>query len=101
MQLNELLDTLPGYAKDLKLNLSNLLQQPELTKQQIWGTAVACAVAARNPHLVEAVAAEASNHGRTHFNATLRNVIPCPRGAASYAQAGIKSANFGKWPPPR
>jgi len=62
MQLNELLDTLPGYAKDLKLNLSNLLQQPELTKQQIWGTAVACAVAARNPHLVEAVAAEASNH---------------------------------------
>ena len=62
MKLSDLLDIIPAYAKDLKLNLSNLLQQPELTKQQIWGTAVACAVASRNPHLVEAMVAEAANH---------------------------------------
>jgi len=35
MNLEQLLDTVPASAKDLKLNLSNLLQQPELTKQQI------------------------------------------------------------------
>lgn len=34
MTLNELLDTVPGYAKDLKLNLSTLIQQQELNEQQ-------------------------------------------------------------------
>jgi len=45
MTLNELLDTVPSYAKDLKLNLSTLLQQQELNEQQIWGTVAASAVA--------------------------------------------------------
>ena len=76
MKLNELLDTLPTYAKDLKLNLSTLLQQPELTKQQIWGTAVACAIAARNAHLMEAVVAEAANH-------VSPQVIEAAKGAAA------------------
>ena len=62
MKLSELLDTVPAYAKDLKLNLTSLLQQPELSKQQIWGTAVASAVAARNPQLTEEVLSEAPNH---------------------------------------
>jgi alkyl hydroperoxide reductase subunit D len=61
MTLAELLETIPGYAKDLKLNLSSLLQQSELTKDQIWGTAVASAVASRNDDLLESVLAEASN----------------------------------------
>src|ERR1035441_6739051 len=41
MTLNELLDTVPAYAKYLKLNLSTLLQQQELNEQQSWGTAAA------------------------------------------------------------
>jgi alkyl hydroperoxide reductase subunit D len=61
MTLQEFLDTVPAYAKDLKLNLSNLLQQPELTKQQIWGTAVAAAIASRNPQLAESIVSEAVN----------------------------------------
>jgi len=60
MTLSELMETVPGYAKDLKLNLSSLLQQPELTKPQVWGTAVASAVASRNPQLLESVLAEAA-----------------------------------------
>jgi alkyl hydroperoxide reductase subunit D len=36
-----------------------LLQQTELTKQQIWGTAVASAVASRNPQLLETILTEA------------------------------------------
>jgi lipoyl-dependent peroxiredoxin subunit D len=62
MNLNELLDTVPAYAKDLKLNLSTLLQQPELNEQQIWGTVAASAIAARNPQMTEIVLAEAASH---------------------------------------
>jgi alkyl hydroperoxide reductase subunit D len=47
--------SLPEYAKDLKLNLSNVMEQSELTAQQAWGTAVACALAARNRQLYAAV----------------------------------------------
>ncbi len=62
MTLNELLDSVPGYAKDLKLNLSSLLQQQELNEQQIWGTAAASAVASRNPQVLQTVLAEAALH---------------------------------------
>ena len=62
MTLNELLDTVPAYAKDLKLNLSSLLQQQELNEQQIWGTVVASAVASRNPQVLQTVLAESALH---------------------------------------
>ncbi len=62
MNLEQLLDTVPSYAKDLKLNLSNLLQQPELSKQQIWGTAVTSAITARNPQLLAAITESAAQH---------------------------------------
>src|SRR6185503_1518235 len=52
----------PDYARDLKINLQNVLKQPELTEQQTWGTAVASAVASRNPHLMEAVLEKAGQH---------------------------------------
>jgi alkyl hydroperoxide reductase subunit D len=60
MNLAEWLETIPGYAKDLKLNLSSLLQQAELTKPQIWGTVVASAVASRNPQLLQMILTEAA-----------------------------------------
>lgn len=60
MNLEALLDTLPTYARDLKLNFSSLVgQNSELTEQQLWGTVVACAYAARNRALLDAVIAEA------------------------------------------
>jgi lipoyl-dependent peroxiredoxin subunit D len=62
MTLNELLDTIPAYAKDLKLNLSTLMQQQELNEQQIWGTLVASAAASRNPQLIQSVFADAPSH---------------------------------------
>jgi alkyl hydroperoxide reductase subunit D len=62
MPLEQLLDTLPEYAKDLKLNMGNVLRQPELTPQQAWGTAVCSAIAARNPRLLESILADASPH---------------------------------------
>ncbi len=62
MTINELLETLPAYARDLKLNLSSLLTQNELTEQQTWGTIVASAMAARNSDLILSVLGEASTH---------------------------------------
>lgn len=60
MNLEHLMDTVPAYAKDLKLNLSNVMQQPELTPQQAWGSALACAIAARNPQLLAAISSQAA-----------------------------------------
>jgi len=60
--MEKLYDLFPDYARDLKLNLQNVLKQAELTEQQAWGTAVASAVAARNPQLIAEVLAEAGRH---------------------------------------
>jgi alkyl hydroperoxide reductase subunit D len=49
MTLEQLLEAVPDYAQDLRLNLSTLLRQSELSAQQLWGAAVASAVASRNP----------------------------------------------------
>src|SRR5581483_1147205 len=62
MNLNELMETIPAYSRDLKLNFSALMQQPALTEQQTWGTVVASAVASRNPEFTEAALAEAQTH---------------------------------------
>jgi alkyl hydroperoxide reductase subunit D len=60
MSLAELMDRVPSYAKDLKLNLSSLTQQTELSPQQLWGTVVASAIASRNHELTEAALQEAA-----------------------------------------
>jgi alkyl hydroperoxide reductase subunit D len=60
--MEQFLESIPEYAKDLKLNLGSVLRQPELTEQQAWGTAVSCAVASLNPKLLEVLLAEATTH---------------------------------------
>ena len=62
MSLQELLDTLPNYSKDFRINLPGLLQQSELTEQQAWGTLVACAFASRNADLLRTAIEEARPH---------------------------------------
>lgn len=53
---------LPGYARDIALNLGSTVENSLLTPAQSWGTALACAVAARNPVVLREVAAEAAGH---------------------------------------
>ena len=62
MALENIAELLPDYANDLKLNLSNVLRQTELTPQQLWGTAVASAAACANPRAVQAIIDEASKN---------------------------------------
>lgn len=63
MSLDPIIDTLPDYAKDLKLNYSSLVRNnTELTAQQLWGTVVATSIATRNVALTAAAFAEGANH---------------------------------------
>ena len=58
-QIEEIRETLPEAAKDIKLNLQTVFQTSTLTPQQIWGTSVAAAIASRNQDLARAVFADA------------------------------------------
>lgn len=52
LTLDALPDSLPDYARDLKLNLGSVLSStgaPGLGEKQIWMVALASAAAARNP----------------------------------------------------
>jgi lipoyl-dependent peroxiredoxin subunit D len=56
-------DRIPDYAKDLRLNLASVLTPqgaPGLSETQLWMTALASAIAARNPELVRAIEAAAA-----------------------------------------
>ena len=60
--LESLRNAIPDAAKDLRLNLGNVVQPGTLTKEQVWGTAVACAIGARNPQLRQATLEDALLH---------------------------------------
>jgi len=63
MTLDALMDTLPAYAKDMKLNFSSVVRgQTDLNEQQLWGTIVACAMACRNEELTATALEEAASH---------------------------------------
>lgn len=62
MSIESLKEALPDYAKDLKLNLGNVLSSPALTPQQVWGTALASALSSRNAAVIRAIAADAAAH---------------------------------------
>ena len=58
---------IPDAARDIKLNLQSVMQTSVLSPAQRWGVALASAIAARNPQLLQAVLAEA----RTQVDATV------------------------------
>jgi len=55
-------ERIPDHAKDLRLNLDALTKIESLSPRQLWGAALASALAARNDELVRAVAEEARAH---------------------------------------
>jgi lipoyl-dependent peroxiredoxin subunit D len=54
-KLEELRPKIPEPAKDIRLNLTSVLEGSTLGDAQRWGVAVASAAAARNPRLYRAV----------------------------------------------
>jgi lipoyl-dependent peroxiredoxin subunit D len=62
-QTAKLAEGFPDVAKDIRINLQNVLQTGTLTAPQVWGTAIACAHAARNDALKQAIEADARSAG--------------------------------------
>jgi len=65
MTLDDLRDSLPDYARDLKLNLGTVLTPagaPGLSEVQIWAVALAAAAASRNPAFSREIEALATAH---------------------------------------
>jgi lipoyl-dependent peroxiredoxin subunit D len=63
--LDAIRDTIPDYARDLKLNLGSVLTTsgaPGLTEKQIWAVALASAIASRNGELTRAIETLAATH---------------------------------------
>jgi alkyl hydroperoxide reductase subunit D len=56
--VEELSNTFPDAARDIRLNLQSVLQAETLTPAQRWGVAIACAVASRSSRLRDALLAD-------------------------------------------
>jgi alkyl hydroperoxide reductase subunit D len=57
--LHRIREALPEAAKDIKINLGNVLQPGALNQAQVFGVALASAYTSRNAELVTALVAEA------------------------------------------
>ncbi|MFI1730721.1 alkyl hydroperoxide reductase [Streptomyces acidicola] len=62
MSLDSLKSSVPDYARDLRLNLGSVIDGSGLTPQQLWGTVLATAIAARSPIVLRELALEAQAH---------------------------------------
>ncbi len=75
MSIQEFKSTIPDYAKDIRVNLGGVISaegSPNLSSDQLWGTALACAAACGHKPLLDAVKGDASAHlDAAHVNAAL------------------------------
>ena len=65
MNIEQIRDSIPDYARDLKLNLGSVLTTtgaPGLNEKQVWSIALASAIAARNVTFARHIEAEAKLH---------------------------------------
>lgn len=62
MSLEAIKSAIPAYAKDIKLNISSLLNEELLTGQQLWGCLLSCAYSAGNKDLLNNVLPEATQN---------------------------------------
>ncbi|WP_133130787.1 carboxymuconolactone decarboxylase family protein [Legionella yabuuchiae] len=66
MRLEQLKENLPDYAKDIRLNLSNLfgnIESSGLTPTQFYGIALSIAYSLKNKNLIRALEFETQNAG--------------------------------------
>ena len=64
MSIDTLKSSIPDYARDLRVNLGNVLAErgsPGLTPEQIAQVALSCALASGNQSVIETIKAHASN----------------------------------------
>jgi alkyl hydroperoxide reductase subunit D len=61
--IDALRESFPDVARDIKLNLSNVLQPATLNAAQVYGVALAASYAAKSPKLTAALLADAKASG--------------------------------------
>lgn len=61
--LEAIREKLPDAARDIRLNLQNVMDSQNLSADQRWGVALACAFSARNVELRDAFVADAKAAG--------------------------------------
>jgi len=81
MSIDTLQTLIPAYARDLSLNLTNLLSETVLSDQQKWGAFLSCAHAVGVPAVVR------------HIEAAAAQVITPEAVTASKAAAAIMGLN--------
>ncbi|TXL91136.1 carboxymuconolactone decarboxylase family protein [Streptomyces sp. IB2014 016-6] len=59
MSLDALKAAVPDYARDLRRNLDAVVEHGGLGQQRLWGTVLACAIAARSARVLRELAPEA------------------------------------------
>lgn len=70
MSIDTIKNSMPEYAKDIKLNISSLANDETLNEQQLWGTFLATALAGRNDFIIAQIDEEAKQHLSTEaYNA--------------------------------
>ena len=62
MSIESLKNAVPGYAKDLKLNLGSLARSTNLDEQKKWGTFLACAAATGSATVLREISEEAGDY---------------------------------------
>ncbi len=62
MSIEILKQQLPDFAKDVRLNLSAIVNDETLAAEAKYGLLLACAIASRNKNVIEAIEREAAPH---------------------------------------
>jgi lipoyl-dependent peroxiredoxin subunit D len=60
MSFEQLKDSIPDFAKDVRLNLTSMASDETLDPQTKYGLFLACAIATRNPAVISAIEAVAA-----------------------------------------
>ncbi len=73
--IDELRSTFPDEARDLKVNLQNVLAESGLSPTQVWGCALAAAYASKSSRLVAALAADDRLDDKARSDARAAHVL--------------------------
>lgn len=99
MTIDAIKNALPNYAKDIKLNLSGLVNEDTLDAQKFWGTALACAHAGRNAFVIREIAGEARQHlSPESFNAAQGAAAIMAMNNVYYKFAGMMGGEYQTMP---
>lgn len=74
MSIEQLKQTIPDYAKDIRLNVGNLfgnIAQSGLTETQFYGVALSVAYALKNKSMIHAIKAD----GATYLSPELEQAV--------------------------